>query len=132
MTTNDQQRISDYLELKGISDYLELKGSLETQTTGPLRPPSVSVPLLPGTEDYAADLKSFFDLMVWKLHKHRSKGYWGNVDVEGYFSKLQGEVEELRVALDSGSVAWSLEEAADTANMAMIIASAFMRKAVRR
>lgn len=111
---------------------MTIEDTLETQTTGPLKPVCVLVPLLPGTEDYAADLKSFFDLMVWKLHKHRSKGYWGDVDVEKYFDHLKEEVQELRVALDSGSVAWTLEESADTANMAMIIASAFMRKAVKR
>ena len=94
--------------------------------------PTVTVTLLPGTEEYAADIKSFFDFMVHKLYKHRQKGYWGDVDVKNYLGLLENEIGELKEAIESGSVAWVIEESADVANEALIIASAMMRNAVKR
>jgi len=94
--------------------------------------PVLTIPLLPGTEEYAADIKSFVDFMVWKLHKNRKKGYWGDADIEQCLEHLDEEIKELKEAVASGSTAWIIEESCDSANMALIIASAMMRKATKR
>jgi len=91
--------------------------------------PTLTINLLPGTEEYAADVKAFVDLMVWKLYKNIKKGHWRDVDLDKALKLLHGEVKELVEAIPSTNIAWIMEESADTANMALIIASTAMRKA---
>jgi len=91
--------------------------------------PTISVSLLPGTEEYQQDLLVFFDWMIHKLHKHRSKGHWENASPEQYMVLLDGERNELQEALESNNTAWILEESADVANMALILASSAIRRA---
>lgn len=106
------------------------EGILSSQAPDAAAPlPTFTVALLPGTEAYAADIKSFVDLMVWKLFKNRKKGYWGDADIEKYMQLLDGEYKELIEAIPSCNTAWIMEESADVANMALIIASTTMRKA---
>jgi NTP pyrophosphatase (non-canonical NTP hydrolase) len=61
--------------------------------------------------------------MVYKLKVHHRKGRWEGKTVAEYLPLLQGEVDELNGAAEAGNTIEILLEAADVANMAMIVSS---------
>jgi NTP pyrophosphatase (non-canonical NTP hydrolase) len=81
----------------------------------------VAIP--PEVEPYADDIRRFVDAMVYKLRVHHRKGRWDGKTVDEYQPLLAGEVKELDDAVASGNMVEILTEAADVANMAMIISA---------
>lgn len=78
----------------------------------------------------APDLQRFFDAMVYKLRRNKSKGRWEDKSLDDAFTLMEGEVVELRQAIAGGSTMEIVMEAADIANFAMITANvALERKA---
>ena len=69
------------------------------------------------------DLQRFFDAMIYKLRRNKNKGRWEGLDLKRTFEKLETELKELNEALEEGSSAEILMEAADVANFALIIAN---------
>lgn len=61
--------------------------------------------------------------MVYKLRVHHRKGRWDGKTVEEYMPLLQGEVEELEDAIGMNNMLEIITEAADVANMALIISA---------
>lgn len=61
--------------------------------------------------------------MVYKLKVHHRKGRWEGKTMAEYLPLLDGERDELAEAVQGGNLIEILTEAADTANMALIIAS---------
>ena len=73
--------------------------------------------------DLRPDLQRFFDAMIYKLRRNKSKGRWQDVSLDKAFEGLRAEVEEMAAAIAEGSTMEILMESADTANFAMIIAA---------
>lgn len=71
----------------------------------------------------APDLQRFVDAMVYKLRRNAHKGRWSDLSLEGALKRLEGEVGELQGVLPRRSSIETLMEAADVANMALIIAN---------
>jgi len=69
------------------------------------------------------DLQRFFDAMIYKLRRNAHKGRWDEVSLDAAMKRLRAEVEELDSELGFGSVVEVLMEAADVANMALILAN---------
>lgn len=84
---------------------------------------SVVVSLPPEVMPYQQDLRRFFDAMVYKLSVHAKKGRWNGQSAESRLPKLEGEVKELRDALQRGNMVEILLEAADVANYGLIISA---------
>jgi NTP pyrophosphatase (non-canonical NTP hydrolase) len=61
--------------------------------------------------------------MVYKLKVHHRKGRWSGKTVEEYLPLLDGEVAELKEAVNDGNLIEILTEAADCGNMALIVAA---------
>lgn len=88
----------------------------------------VTIHLPDEVEEYADDIRRFVDAMVYKLKVHSSKGHWDNYTINQALDKLDGEVAELREAVDGGNMVEMVLEAADVANYAMIASSIAMIK----
>lgn len=84
---------------------------------------SITVAIPTEVEPYAEDLRRFIDAMVYKLRVHHRKGRWDGKTVEEYMPLLQGEVEELEDAIGMNNMLEIITEAADVANMALIISA---------
>lgn len=83
----------------------------------------IDIPIPPEVEPYADDIRRFVHAMVYKLKVHHRKGRWEGKGMVEYLPLLQGEVDELDEAVKGGNLIEILTEAADCANMALIIAS---------
>lgn len=81
----------------------------------------MSIP--PEVEPYAEDLRRFIDAMIYKLRVHHRKGRWDGKTVEEYVPLLHKEVEELEDAIGMNNMLEIITEAADVANMALIISA---------
>lgn len=90
----------------------------------------ITIKLPPGTEKYADDLRYFVSSMVAKLHKHRDKGHWEEVDIPGALNRMHEEIDELEAAIADSDYIEIHREAADVANFALILSSIQRRKEV--
>jgi NTP pyrophosphatase (non-canonical NTP hydrolase) len=89
----------------------------------------LSITLFPGCDQYAADLKLFFDAMMFKLYKNRHKGHWNNkYSLDSAYRALEVELRELHDSLRTDNLFHLIEECADVANFALILASVAMRQ----
>ena len=84
-------------------------------------PLQIDIPL--DVAPYREDIRRFVNAMVYKLKRNAHKGRWKDGTTKRYFELLQGEVAELSDSIDEGNLIEQLLEAADVANMALIIAS---------
>lgn len=84
---------------------------------------AVVVPLPPELKGYSPELQRFFDAMVYKLRRNAHKGKWETVPMETALRRLGSEMNELEYAVVSGSTSETMMEAADVANMALIVAN---------
>jgi NTP pyrophosphatase (non-canonical NTP hydrolase) len=91
------------------------------------RPVNINIP--PALEALEPALKTFFEAMVYKLHRNRHKGRWEDMDLAKAFDHLVGETGELDEAVRRGSNIEIILEAADVANFAMIIANIAIKEA---
>jgi NTP pyrophosphatase (non-canonical NTP hydrolase) len=84
----------------------------------PNAPLIISIPneVLP----YRNDIRRFVEAMVYKLSVHASKGRWENIPIETALRLLEGEVKELREAVQRGNMVEILLEAADVGNYGLI------------
>lgn len=73
--------------------------------------------------DLRPDLQRFFDAMVYKLRRNKSKGRWEDLDLEKTVDLIREEVDELEDSISEGSSMEILMEAADVGNFAMITAN---------
>lgn len=69
------------------------------------------------------DLQRFFDAMIYKLRRNSRKGRFETVSLELALEQLHAEVKELTASPATGSTSEILMEAADVANMALIMAN---------
>ncbi len=83
----------------------------------------LTVPIPPEVEPYTDDIRRFVHAMIYKLKVHHKKGRWEGKAMAEYLPLLAGELAELDEAVTDGNLIEILTEAADCANMAMIIAS---------
>ena len=83
----------------------------------------LEIPIPPEVEPYSDDIRRFVHAMIFKLRIHHRKGRWEGKTMAEYLPLLVGEIEELDEAMKGGNLIEILTEAADCANMAMIIAS---------
>lgn len=83
----------------------------------------INIPIPPEVEPYADDIRRFVHAMVYKLKVHHRKGRWEGKTMAEYLPLLLGEVAELDEAVKDGNLIEILTEAADCANMALIVAS---------
>mgnify|MGYP003631689183 CR=1 FL=1 len=81
-----------------------------------------------GTEQYAADIELFVIEMLGKLHKHRAKGHWEDIDIHSALGLMHGEVDELEDAIIEKDYEEIHKEAADVANYALILSSVLRRE----
>jgi NTP pyrophosphatase (non-canonical NTP hydrolase) len=72
---------------------------------------------------YRDDIRRFVDAMVFKLKVHHKKGRWEGKTVGEYVPLLEGEVAELKEAIEGGNLIEIFLEGADVANMALIAVS---------
>jgi len=72
-------------------------------------------------KEYNAEIRVFVDAMRYKLHVNRHKGKWIDKPLVPAVEALHKEVQELHDALGRDNVFEILQEAADVANMAMIV-----------
>lgn len=84
---------------------------------------TLTVRLPPEVEQYADDIRRFVHAMVYKLKVHHKKGRWEKLTIADVLPLLEGEVAELKEAVDGGNLIEILTEAADVANFAMIVAA---------
>lgn len=66
------------------------------------------------------EVTTFADAMERKLRANEHKGHWANEDILYLMRRMNDEVVELKRAIGSGGAV--LDEAADVANFAMMIA----------
>ena len=90
---------------------------------------TVSIGIPPELKGYEADFKRAWDGMVFKMRRNVVKGKWENVPLDVALSGLDGEVAELKEAVVNGNVMEITLEAADVANMALIVAAIGLEKA---
>jgi NTP pyrophosphatase (non-canonical NTP hydrolase) len=83
----------------------------------------LTIPIPPEVEPYKDDIRRFVHAMIYKLKIHHKKGRWEDKTMAEYFPLLSGECGELNEAIADGNLLEILTEAADCANMALIIAS---------
>lgn len=83
----------------------------------------LTIPIPPEVEPYTDDIRRFVHAMVYKLKVHHEKGRWDGKTIAEYVPLLDGEVDELKEAIQYGNLIEILTEAADTANMALIISA---------
>lgn len=83
----------------------------------------IVIPIPPEVEPYAEDIRRFVHAMVYKLKLNAHKGRWEGKTMAEYCPLLEGEMRELNEAIAGGNLIEILNESADVANMAMIIAS---------
>jgi NTP pyrophosphatase (non-canonical NTP hydrolase) len=88
----------------------------------------IIVEMPPGIEQYNADVTQFVHEMLMKLHYHRHKGHWKDIDIFKALNLLHGEVNELEEAIRNNDYAEVHKEAADVANYALILSSVLRRK----
>lgn len=81
----------------------------------------VSIP--PELETYRPELLRFFDAMIYKLRRNAHKGKWETLPMSVAIERLRNEGDELSLAIDQGSTMEIMMEAADLANMCLIIAN---------
>lgn len=81
------------------------------------------IPIPPEVEPYTDDIRRFVHAMIYKLKVHHKKGRWEGKSMQEYLPLLEGEFVELTEAVKDGNLIEILTEAADCANMALIIAS---------
>jgi len=62
-----------------------------------------------------------FDAMIYKLRKNSHKGRWEHARTAEYMAKLREEVVELSNAVEERNTVEIVLEAADVANMALIL-----------
>lgn len=86
----------------------------------------LDIPIPPEVEQYAPEIRRFVEAMVYKLGVHAKKGKWENQTIESRLPKLEGEVTELKEAIQRGNMVEVLLEAADVANYALIISAKAM------
>lgn len=84
---------------------------------------SLIINLPPEVEPYREDIRRFVDAMVFKLKVHHRKGRWEEKTIAEYLPLLDGEVQELQEAVKQGNMVETLLEAADVANMALIVSA---------
>ncbi len=77
---------------------------------------------------YEPELRLFVDMMVWKLHINRHKGFAEGRSMFNLFQQLIGETEELRDSLikENSQFAVALE-AVDVSNQAFLLALGALR-----
>ena len=72
-------------------------------------------------------VRKFHGLMLSILKENAHKGGWNETGTETLLKLLEGEVEELREAVENGDGKQVIHEAADVANYAMMVASSVGR-----
>lgn len=83
-------------------------------------PRQITVSIPKEVEPYAQDIRRFVEAMVYKLSVHSSKGRWENRPIADVLDALEGEVKELRDAVQRGNMVEILLEAADVGNYGLI------------
>lgn len=86
----------------------------------------IEVPVTAELEPYAADIRYFMETMVRKLHTNRHKGF-AAAEMTVLRRGLMDEIEELEKSLNYVGQFESMVEAADVANMALLIAVKVLR-----
>tara|TARA_R110002096_G_scaffold305977_1_gene500736 strand:- start:230 stop:544 length:315 start_codon:yes stop_codon:yes gene_type:complete len=81
-----------------------------------------------GSEQYAEDINMFVAVMIEKLHKHRGKGHWDNININEALARMHEETEELAEAIKDENYTEIHREAADVANFALILSSVLRRR----
>lgn len=84
---------------------------------------SLSIRIPPELKGYGPEMAKFLDAMVFKLRRNAHKGKWETVPMALALERLDDEMGELRSAVVNGSTMEILMEAADVANMALIVAN---------
>lgn len=84
---------------------------------------TLNIRIPPELRTYEPDLRRFIDAMIYKLRKNAHKGRWEHGRLKEYEAKLREEVTELAEAIDTGNMVEIVLEAADVANMALILCS---------
>lgn len=82
---------------------------------------SLHVPIPAEMEPYRDDLEYFFATMVRKLHVNRHRGVSNDAPLLGLIQGLEGEVREVKKALDEESQFDTPLELADVANFAFLM-----------
>lgn len=90
--------------------------------------PNIATPIPPEVKDYRTEIARFVEAMVYKLGVHSKKGKWENLPMPRALDLLDGEVKELREAIERGNMVEVLLEAADVANYALIISAKALEK----
>lgn len=80
-------------------------------------------------KSHEAEIKRFFDAMIFKLAKNAHKGKWEGADFPRIRAHLQNEISELDEAIKSGNMVEIILEAADVGNFALILADIAIRDA---
>lgn len=75
--------------------------------------------------EHVGAVESFTAPMVAKLDANANKAHWSGVSVDYLLDRLREEVEELADAMDRGLPLHIVDEAADVANFAMMIADRY-------
>jgi hypothetical protein len=71
--------------------------------------------------EHEPEIKFFMELMVRKLHTNRHKGFADNTTVGAQFKLLEAEILELKTALEKEGQFEAAVEAADVANVALLL-----------
>lgn len=81
----------------------------------------------PELKNEEADIKRFFDAMIFKLRKNADKRGFDTATVTGCVDRMNEEIDELTAAISEGNDLEIILEAADVANFALLIAGAAIR-----
>jgi NTP pyrophosphatase (non-canonical NTP hydrolase) len=115
LSREDMEQIASRVEkAAGVDFHVNLQSP-------PNQPLTIEIPS--EVLQYREDIRRFVDAMLYKLKVHHRKGRWEGKTIDEYLPLLEGEVAELREACGGGNLIEILMEAADTANMAMIISA---------
>lgn len=87
----------------------------------------LNVPIPPEMEGYRADLEYFFQTMVRKLHTNRHKGVTSELNVKLMLKLADGEMAEVRDAIQNSGQFETAVECADVANFMFLAASAALQ-----
>ena len=81
----------------------------------------MSIKIPPELKPYEPDIRRMLHAMIYKLRKNTHKGRWEHGRIKEYEAKLREEVTELANAIDEQNMVEIVLEAADVANMALIL-----------
>lgn len=72
-------------------------------------------------EYIAEDTNNFCTNLAMKLRKRAEYGYWQEIELDFYYTRILDELEELKIEIEKGDLEGIIEESIDVAAFCMML-----------